>query len=103
MSLSSDNDAMPTILYILAIIFVCVLMPCRGFMASEQAAVDALTSAGYTDIEILDHQFACVTIRGCGSDAAKFPAKAKNPQGKEVKLYVCVGWPFKGSTIRFGE
>lgn len=86
------------------VIFICVIFAFaifRGFWANESTAVRALEKQGYSDIRILDHSWFMVSVRGCSnSDAAKFSAVAKNPVGKEVECFVCVGWPFKGATIR---
>ena len=73
---------------------------CRGCFADESQAVRALETQGYSDVKITDHHWIWVTLQGCGADAAKFDAMAINPAGKKVSVYVCVGWPFKGSTIR---
>jgi len=87
-------------LYIVIVLCIVVLLMFRGACASPDQAERALKTQGYSDITITNHAYMFVGLRGCGTDAAKFAAKAKNPKGEPVDLYVCVGWPFKGSTIR---
>jgi hypothetical protein len=73
----------------------------RGGCVSPDTAVAALKNQGFTDIVITDHAGAFVGFLGCGNDdAARFTAQATNPAGKRVKIFVCVGWPFKGATLR---
>jgi len=91
---------------ILHLIFWCLVIilsfsaGCRGVFASESQAVRALENAGYSDVKITDHHWVLVGLQGCGADAAKFDATAINPTGRKVDVYVCVGWPLKGATIR---
>lgn len=73
----------------------------RGALVSEDVAVAALETQGYSNIRIESSAWFAVGLRGCDSrDAAKFNAVAINPAGKEVHLFVCTGWLFKGATIR---
>lgn len=72
-----------------------------GLFVSEQAAVKALEDQGFNNVQVVDHAWFAIGFRGGGrGDAARFTAKAVNPAGKEVTIYVFVGWPFKGSTVR---
>jgi hypothetical protein len=83
--------------------FVLLVMG-RGSCADPQSAVTALKNQGFSNIIIVDQSYMLVGVRGCdGSDAARFTAQATNPAGKRVKMYVCVGWPFKGATLRSME
>lgn len=96
----STAGAVIQLVFWLLVIILSISASCRGCFASEQQAVRALENAGYSKVEITDHHWILVTLQGCGADAAKFDAMAINPAGKKVSVYVCVGWPFKGATIR---
>jgi len=87
---------------ILAVIFILLVASCRGCMVDDSSAVSALEKQGFSEIKIESKAIFLVGFRGCSShDAAKFEASAKNPAGRHVSdIYVCVGWPFKGATIR---
>lgn len=72
-----------------------------GAFISEGNAVRALETQGYTNIKIVDRAWFAISVRGGDKyDAARFEAIATNPIGKTVRVYVFVGWPFKGATIR---
>jgi len=72
-----------------------------GFMANEDQAVRAATNLGFTEVKVDSRAVFFLEWRGCSkSDAAGFTVSGKNPQGNRVKLLVCVGWPFKGATVR---
>ena len=87
------------IMAVVVVIFVLSLF--RGTWVDESIAVRALEKQGYSDVQITDHSWFMVGLRGCGrSDAAKFTATAKNPVGQEIECFVCTGWLFKGATIR---
>ncbi|HCC23440.1 TPA: hypothetical protein DF272_04685 [Candidatus Falkowbacteria bacterium] len=89
-----------TIVIILVILLTVGIMS-RGSCVSREEARQALETQGYSEVEILDHVWFFIGWRGCeSSDAAKFTAKAQNPAGKKVEIFVCMGWPFKGATIR---
>jgi hypothetical protein len=67
----------------------------------EDQAVRAVTNLGFTDVTVEDRSVFFMEWRGCSkSDDAVFIVHGKNQQGNRVKLLVCVGWPFKGATIR---
>ena len=73
----------------------------RGVFVSDDVGRKALDDQGYRNIRITDKAFVLIGYRGCdGADAARFTAVATNSNGKDVTLYVCAGWPFKGATIR---
>jgi len=92
-----------TLIELLLVIFIVITFATlfRGVFVDSDEAVRALQTQGYSDIKITDKAIFFISLRG-GSreDAAMFTAHAKNPVGKEVIVYVCVGWPFKGATIR---
>lgn len=86
----------------LAILFAVVAFSaCRGCMVSEDVAVRALETNGFSDIKITDHDYFALVLRGGSTDdAARFTAEATNPVGKRVTVEVYTGWLFKGATIR---
>lgn len=71
-----------------------------GLFVGQSVAVKALENQGFSNIRITDKQWFLVGMRGCGSDSVKFTAHAVNPAHREVEIFVCVGWPFKGATVR---
>jgi len=86
------------------IIFICAVLAFgifRGLCVDKSMALRAMEKQGYNDVRVVDYHWFMVGFRGCsGHDAAKFDVVAKNPVGKKVECFVCVGWPFKGATIR---
>lgn len=87
------------LIYIIPFI-IFLLVGARGILTEPSQAVQALEIQGYSSIEIVDKSWLVVGLRGCGYDAARYTANAMNPAGKKVQVFVCVGWPFKGATIR---
>jgi len=82
---------------LVALFFGC----CRGYMVSRADAMQAADFAGFTEAEIISESRIFPSLAGCSnSDAAGFLFRAKNAQAKRVQILVCVGWPFKGSTVR---
>lgn len=74
-----------------------------GTFVDQKIAVETLEKQGFTDVKIIEKQWFVVGWRGCASgDTAKFIASVVNPRNQTVEVYVCVGWPFKGATIRNG-
>lgn len=72
-----------------------------GFLADEDQAVRAATNLGFTEVKVESRKVLFLKWRGCSQgDDAGFMVSGKNPQGKTVKVLVCVGWPFKGATVR---
>lgn len=72
-----------------------------GLFVSDSKAIKQLEVEGYTKIQIVDRAWFLVSFRGGGyGDVARFEAKAVNPVGKEVSVFVYSGWPFKGATVR---
>ena len=72
----------------------------RGVFADPSVATRALETHGFSNVQILEKDWFLVGLRGCGGDAAKIVARATNSAKKIVEVNVCVGWPFKGATIR---
>ena len=95
-----DSDRL-TVFAALFFIVVIVLTLFRGSWVDTSEATRALETQGYSNVQIIQHKWFAVGVRGCeSSDAARFDATATNPAGKQVRLFVCVGWPFKGATVR---
>lgn len=93
-----DKGKLVIVLFFL-VLFSFVLS--RGVWVDKSVAVRALEIQGYQNIEVLDHAWFVVGMRGCDEkDAARFTVRATNALGKNVELYVCSGWIFKGATIR---
>lgn len=89
-----------TVLSLIAIVIV-ILSLFTGIFVDKAIAVRALEKQGYSDIRITNKDWFMVGLRGCsGHDAAKFTASVVNPAGKEVEVFVCTGFIFKGATIR---
>ena len=83
---------------IIAVFFIWFGM---GIFANQNVAVRTLEAQGYSNIQIVDHAWFVVGLRGCDEkDAARFTAKVTNPAGKPAEVYVCTGVIFKGGTIR---
>jgi len=90
-------------LYFAIVVFIAIIIIgySRGAFIGEDVAIRTLEAQGYKGIEITDHTWFLTGFRGgCdGRDAARFTAKATNPAGVEVTVYVCTDI-FKGGTIR---
>ena len=96
-----SDSRLSTILVAVMLFVTLVIYAFRGLMVDKSEAVRALDTQGYSNIQITDEKWFVVGLRGCEStDAVRFDVTAVNPVGKKVNLFVCVGWPFKGSTIR---
>ncbi len=95
------DDNRFTVFGILFILIIFALAIFRGSWVNKSEAVRSLETQGYSNVQITEHKWFFVGVRGCeNSDAARFDATTTNPAGKQVHLFVCVGWPFKGATIR---
>lgn len=82
-------------------IVVIIAANLLGAMVEPDAAVSALETHGFSEVEIREKVIFFAGLRGCGrGDSALFRARAKNPVGKMVDVNVCVGWPLKGATVR---
>lgn len=91
--------------FLLAMLALCPLTVAAhsgcGFLADEDQAIRAATNLGFTEVKVESRAVAFLEWRGCSrSDDAGFTVTGKNPQGQRVTLLVCVGWPFKGATVR---
>ena len=77
-------------------ILIALAVVALSACSSQNDATNALSSAGFTQIETHGYSFF-----GCGEDDTfKTKFTATNPQGKRVSGVVCSSW-FKGGTIRF--
>ena len=99
-----DKDTWKT-LGVLAGMFLVLSLLCggcmRGALVSEDVAIRALETQGYSDIKVTEHAYFALNLRGGHrDDAARFTCKAKNPAGKQVTVYVFSGWLFTDATIR---
>ena len=98
MSRTSRHDS--TLVHILVFVIILVFAA-RGLLVGENSAVKAMEAQGYTEVEVTDHSWLAVGLRGCSvHDAARLTVRAKNSAGETAEMYVCAGWPFKGGTIR---
>jgi hypothetical protein len=89
------------------IIFMVVLIAAlfgfglRGSCVDDSQALRAVNTLGFTNAHVVDKSIWFVGFQGCDArDAALFAVQATNPVGKRVIVNVCVGWPFKGATVR---
>ncbi len=96
------DEILPRLLITAVIIIVVGLLDGScGMMVDQSEAICTMENQGYTDVKVTDKSIFFLTLRGCGSgDAAKFDVTATNPAGKQVNMFVCAGWPFKGATTR---
>jgi hypothetical protein len=94
-----------SILKMLVVLFaltisVAPLLGC-GCLVEEEQAIQAMTNFGFTDVKVESRFIFFVQWQGCSkSDAVGFHVNGMNAQGKRIKMIVCVGWPFKGATVR---
>lgn len=73
----------------------------QGYLVSENTAVHALEVQGFTNVKVTHRACHFLKWRGAGTDDdVRFTCEADNPKGERVTVYVFVGWPFKGATIR---
>lgn len=89
--------AMIIVTLVLVHIFIGLL---SGLLTHESSAIEALENQGFSNIWITDKQWFFVLLRGCWFDSVKFTAHAVNPAYKDVEIFVCIGWPFRGATVK---
>ena len=83
------------------LVLAFLLVGC-GYLVDEQSAIRAMEDQGFTNVKIVEESRVFPILGGCSdSDTAAFGMNAINSQGKLIGATVCVGWPFKGSTIRY--
>jgi len=95
-----SNDNSGSVLWAFIVVVFCIFCTFRGCMATPDDAKYHLEAMGLSEVSIKSHHWVFVVFRGCGSDAAMFKTSARNVKGEVVRLNVCTGWPFKGTTIR---
>ena len=82
------------------IILLMLLAGCGAFV-EDGLAIKAVRDFGFSDVRIEERHIFFVEWRGCGrGDDAAFKVSGVNPKGIRVHMLVCVGWPFKGATVR---
>ena len=80
-----------TVLFIFIALATIGMVPVGAFVP-ESRAIRALETQGYSNIEITKKAVFFIGWRGGDSkDKVRFTAKATNPVGKEVKVYVFSG------------
>ena len=90
------------ILTVVALLFFIFMgSGATGLFVSEDKAIKALETQGFSNVKIESRAWFLLYLRGGEkSDSVRFTATARNPIGKEVTVYVFSGWLFKGATIR---
>lgn len=90
------------IVVIAAIAFVIYLFVWgQGILVSKKSAITALETQGFSNITITKRQWHWIKMRGGSEDDdVRFTATATNPAGKQVKVYVYAGWPWKAATVK---
>ena len=89
------------VFYLVISVLALIAYGGRGSCADSKQAIRAMENMGFSEVEVIDKSIWFVGFRGCSShDGALFTARGINPAGKEVEVSVCVGWPFKGATVR---
>lgn len=84
------------------IAFVAFPVFVQPLMTSPSQGVTALRDAGFTHIVLKEKHQTLPEFYGCGrDDVGEFTFRATNPLGVPATVKVCVGWPFKGATIRY--
>ncbi|MFH1430180.1 MAG: type II secretion system protein [Candidatus Uhrbacteria bacterium] len=84
------------------IVIACIgiiLAMFMGFLVSQDTAIHAAQTQGYSEPIVTNDMRIAVRLRGCGGDAAGFEMDATNPRGERVKILVCCGL-LKNCTIR---
>jgi hypothetical protein len=88
-------------LVILLVLIIAIFWIGRGMCVSEDTAVQALETQGFSNVKVTHKAYFFISCRGGSEDDdVMFTCNATNPAGKEVTVYVFAGWPFKGATVR---
>jgi len=88
------------ILIIWLLLLVFAIFP-KGIFVPEARATKILEEQGYSSINITRKDIWFIPLKGGDQmDVVRFTASALNPVNKPVTVYVFVGWPFKGTTVR---
>jgi len=99
----SNSGLIEAAMMVVLVVLVIFSTFLPGLLVDQRVAVDAMGSAGYTNVQVVSRWTFLVGIAGCsGEDSVKFDVIATGPNGKQIKnAYVCSGFLFKGSTIRY--
>lgn len=86
------------------IVFVFLLFTVRSAFIiitnDESMAHKAMQAHGYSNIQITSREWFAIAYRGCGAlNAVRFSVKATDHEGKDVRAYVCYGWPFPTTIV----
>ena len=101
MSIDDGSNFMQAMIYVVIICVVLFFSMCSGTMVDPEDAVKSAESMGFSDVQITETHAFFVSWKGCSStDAAMVELRAINPAGDPADLFVCMGWPFKGGTVR---
>jgi len=85
----------------IALTFLLFVSCVAGRFANQQTAERALTTNGFTEVNLKDRSSVLAGLQGCDkTDLTVFTFEAVNSVGKRVTVQVCQGWPLKGATIR---
>jgi len=96
-----NNKTFQLIIYIFALLILICFTLGRGACTNVSTAITAVENMGFTESKVVDKNIFFVGFKGCSDkDAALYKIQAKNPAGKVVIVDVCLGWPFKGATVR---
>lgn len=95
----------PSFMRVLVLVsFLVIALPLilfRGSCVSDEVALRAAATSGYTNPKVVERRVFFVGWQGCSeSDAVGFVVKATNVQGQEVTLLVCSGYFVKAATVR---
>ena len=72
-----------------------------GLAVSDERAVDAMESLGFTNVVIKESHWMAPSFFGCGDDDDVAFETTGIRDGRSVNVTVCCGWALKGCTTRF--
>ena len=84
-----------------SILYSILFLSSCGYLVDDTNTINAVQKQGYSNVKIEDKSVWFNKWRGCSEeDKATYDITATNALGKPARLIACVGWPFKGVTIR---
>jgi hypothetical protein len=87
---------------ILFILIILSMLSGCGYLVNENDALDAARANGLKGVIITESHQIAPEWYGCGdNDVAGFEIRGKNANEQTVSAIVCMGWPFKGATVRY--
>lgn len=96
-----DKEGCAIVIIVAFFVIALAFAAGRGAFLSENDAIMAAEKQGYSNVEVREKHIFFIGLRGAGNDdAALFQATATNPAGQKTDILICMGWPFKGATIR---